>query len=158
MARKKQYDKGYEAGEQAGRLAALKEARDILNEQADEIKARNDELQAAQDELMAELRVIDAELWGAVDTFSRDWTKWLTRDRDDIPALRAQSRIATGVTISYDDGYVWHSARRIGGLTMKPAILHFEHSDPAHVGTVHEAVHYNAAEMVLKPTEENEDG
>lgn len=147
--RKKQYDKGFEAG----KLEGWKEARDMLNAQADELRAENDELQAAQDELMAELRVIDAELWGSVDNFSKDWTKWLTRDKDDIPALRARSRIATGITISYDDGYVWHSGRRIGGLTMKPVILHFEHSDPEHVGTVHEAIQYNAAEMVLKSTE-----
>jgi hypothetical protein len=156
MGKKKQYDIGFDDGVKQG----WKEARDMLVEQADELREKNDLLQAKQDEMMAELRLVDAALWGAVDTFSADWHKWLTRDRDDIASYRVKGRVATGVTISYDDGYAFHTARRIGGLSFRPQILHFEHSDPNHVGSIHEAVQYYTTEAVLDPdpTEEEKDG
>ena len=66
----------------------------------------------------------------------------MTLGADDIASYRVRGRIATSITIGYDDGYTYHATRRLGGLQTRPVILEFEHSDPAHVGTVHAAIDF----------------
>ncbi len=153
MAKQTKYDQGFEAG----KLAGLKEATDAIRDERDKIKAENDLLQAKQDELMAKAREIDAKLWGAVDKFGEGWFALMTQNAGDIASHRARGRMATSITIGYDDGYSFHSDRRIGGLYYRPVVLSFEHSDPKHVGSITEAVQFYAEQMVENPTEENED-
>jgi hypothetical protein len=154
MPKKTKYDQGFEAGKRK----AFQEAADAIRDESNSIQAENDVLQAKQDELMAQAREIDAKLWSAIDKFGKVWFAWATQDAEDIASYRVRGRIATNITIGYDDGYSFHSDRRIGGLYYRPVLLSFEHSDPSHVGSVTEVVQFYAEQMVENPTkEENED-
>jgi len=107
-------------------------------------------IERARTESLKVHREIDALLWEAVDSVSRSIFKLMTLTLDgaamDVASNKVRSRVPTAITIAYDDGYTYHAKRRLGGTMARPVILEFEHSDPAHVGTVTEAIEYNLGE------------
>ncbi len=131
MARKTKAQKAEEA--EVERVARVEAAAKAKKEGAWE-EQRNRQLGVA--------RQIDALLWQGVDAVSKAFFKLMTMDADDIASYRVRGRIPTAVTICYDDGYTYHVDRRLGGIQTRPVILEFEHSDPAHVGTVHSAIRF----------------
>lgn len=100
---------------------------------ADEVK---------RDNLLWQLRVTQAELWGAVDKFSRENNALVTGGDTDPASLKVRARVATGVLVVYDDGGTYFTDRRLGGLSYRPYLLEFNHSDPAKPGTVEEAIKF----------------
>lgn len=50
--------------------------------------------------------------------------------------------MVTAVLVVYDDGGTYFADRRLGGLSYRPYLLEFDHSDPAKPGTVTEAIKY----------------
>lgn len=143
MARKTKAEKEAEAQE-------LREAKARADEHIAKERERNEQLGMA--------REIDALLWQAVDAVGRSLFKLMTLGADDIASYRVRGRIATAITISYDDGYTYHVDRRLGGLQPRPLLLEFEHSDPAHVGTVHAAIQFRTGggPAEYEPKEESE--
>ena len=128
-------------------------------QKAAEAKARQEELErerlgrrieAAKTESLKIHREVDALLWQSVDAASRSIFKLMTLTLDgaaqDVASNKVRARVPTAITIAYDDGYTYHAKRRLGGTMARPVILEFEHSDPAQVGTVTEAIEYNLGE------------
>ena len=150
MARKTKYDQGFEAG----KLEGLREARDTIIAERDAIREEGDRLQAVVDARLAEHKVYHERLWTDVDKFSKYHHGWITDNQDDIGSHRVRGRIPTHVTIGYDDGYSYHTARRIGGLYFSPQLLSFEASDPEDVGTVIQAAEYMAEQEIFIPEAE----
>ena len=131
MARKTKAQKAAEAEiRRVARVEAVAAAK--------EERTRNEQLGVA--------RQIDALLWQCVDKSSEQLFKLMTGGADDIASYRVRGRVPTAVTICYDDGYTYHVDRRLGGLQTRPVILEFEHSDPAHVGTVHAAIRFRTGD------------
>lgn len=126
----------------ARKTKAQKEAEAQLEARAAEIEADQTKKAEERKEQLGLARQIDALLWQAVDAVSKSLFQLMTLGASDIASYRVRGRIATAITISYDDGYTYHADRRLGGLQTKPLILEFEHSDPAHVGTVTSAIRY----------------
>ena len=137
---------------------AEKEADAKLLERAQELADQNAERAEARNKQLGLAREIDALLWQAVDASSRALFKLMTLGSTDIASHRVRGRIATAITICYDDGYTYHADRRLGGLQTSPLILEFEHSDPAHVGTVTSAIRYRTGggPAEYEPQEETE--
>jgi len=95
-------------------------------------------------------REVDALLWQGVDSVSRSLLKLLTMGTNDIASIKVRARVPTAITIAYDDGWTYHSERRLGGIQVRPVILEFEHSDPGHVGSVRESIQYASPEQMAK--------
>ncbi len=142
----------------ARKTKAEKEADAKLLERAQELADKNAASAEARKEQMGLLREIDALLWQTVDAVSRSVFKLITLGANDIASYRVRGRIATAITISYDDGYTYHVERRLGGLATRPVILEFEHSDPGHVGTVTSAIRFRTGggPAEYEPEEESE--
>ncbi len=154
MGKKTKYDQGFEAGERAER-ERLTEGMDLLRE---ELQKAEDDKQAAVDALLAEHKVYHERLWTDVDKFSKYHHGWITDNQDDIASHRVRGRIPTHVTIGYDDGYSYHSTRRIGGLYFSPQLLTFEASNPEDVGSVVQAAEFMAErELFIPEVEESEE-
>lgn len=152
MARKTKYDQGFEAGEKAAEERILNR----LAEFEGELSAEKAQQQALIDERLAEHKVFGEQLWTDVDKFSSAFLGWITDNEHDIASYRVRGRIPTSITIGYDDGYSYHSDRRIGGLYYRPQILAFEASDPNDVGTVYQAAEYMAEREIQIPDEVEE--
>ena len=142
----------------ARKTKAEKEAEARLVERAQELADQNAANAEARKKQLGLARQIDALLWQAVDAVSKSLFQLMTMGASDIASYRVRGRIATAITISYDDGYTYHADRRLGGLQTKPLILEFEHSDPAHVGTVTSAIRYRTGggPAEYEPQEETE--
>ncbi len=134
-------------------------ARKTKAQKAAEEEAKQEELgrkrlltriEAAKVESLKAHREVDALLWEVVDRIGRIIFKLMTLTLDgsaeDVASLKVRARVPTSITVAYDDGYTYHAKRRLGGTMARPVILEFEHSDPAHVGTVTEAIEYNLGE------------
>ncbi len=154
MARKTKDQKAAEAFAKKEAKRRADEIDRLAQEEEDERVAQ----EKAQDERMGLLREIDALLWQVVDGVGRCLFKLMTLGANDIASYRVRGRIATSITIGYDDGYTYHVTRRLGGLQTRPVILEFEHSDPGHVGTVHAAVQFQTGggPVVIPEHEEEE--
>jgi hypothetical protein len=107
--------------------------------------------QAERDKVLLEFmklqRETDALLWQAVDSFSRAVLKTITAGAPDIASQKVRARVPTAITISYDDGWTFHTKRRLGGLQARPIILAFEHGDPNVVGSIQQAIEYSVGEV-----------
>ena len=95
-----------------------------------------------RDVLMWQLREAQAELWGAVDKFSVKHHDLATGGAKDPASLKVRARSATGVLVVFDDGATYFADRRLGGLSYRPYMLEFDHSDPRNPGTVEEAIKF----------------
>ena len=127
MARKTKAQKAAEA--EVERVARVERAAAAKQE-----RIRNEQLGLA--------RELDAFLWEHIDKFSSLLFNLMTGRADDIASYRVRGRVPTAVMVCYDDGYTYYVERRLGGLQTRPVILEFEHSDPAHVGTVTSAIRF----------------
>lgn len=141
----------------AKKTKAQKEAEAQLEARAKEIEAEQEAREKARKEQMGLLREIDALLWQIVDRTSDTLFRLLTLGASDIASYRVRGRIATAITICYDDGYTYHVDRRLGGLQTRPVILEFEHSDPAHVGKVTSAIQFRAGGDTVPIPAKNEE-
>ncbi len=154
MARKTKYDQGYEAG----KIDAEMEILDKLSRLEDDASAEKDFQQSLVNERLAEHKVYHEQLWTDVDKFSKYHHGWITDNEDDIASHRVRGRVPTHVTIGYDDGYSYHTARRIGGLYFQPQLLSFEASNPEDVGSVVQAAEFMAErEPFIPEVEESEE-
>ncbi len=142
----------------ARKTKAEKEAEARLVERAQELADQNAANAEARKKQLGLARKIDALLWQAVDAVSKSLFQLMTMGASDIASYRVRGRIATAITISYDDGYTYHADRRLGGLATRPLILEFEHSDPAHVGTVTSSIRFRTGggPAEYEPQEETE--
>jgi hypothetical protein len=109
--------------------------------------AKSEEL---RERILALNRRIDALLWQNIDSASEALLSLLTLGAEDIASRKVRARVPTGITISYDDGWTYHSERRLGGIQFRPVILEFEHADPKHVGSVREAIQMAAPEALAR--------
>lgn len=106
--------------------------------------------ESVRQDVLKQHRQLDALFWQAADALSRALFKLLTLEKDDPASLKVRARVATAITICYDDGYTYHMERRLGGIQARPIILEHEHSDPGSIGTIREAVHFAASKDLAK--------